>query len=69
MKKERPKRPAVKIWRLEGIGEAIRGPASESCSRILSDELLVALLEKGTVRALFRGGPWTCGEAHRRSGS
>lgn len=56
MKMEQPQRLAVKVWRLEGIGEALRGPVSESTSRILSDGLLIALLEKGAVRALYRGG-------------
>jgi len=56
MKKERPQRLAVRLWRLEGIGEAVRGPVPESVPKILSDGLLIALLETGTVRALYRGG-------------
>ncbi len=46
--------PAVKVWELKDIGEAIRGPLSEPLPKTICDGLMIGLLETGTVEASYR---------------
>jgi AraC-like DNA-binding protein len=51
---EMAQEPAVKVWELKDIGEAIRGPLSEPLRKTICDGLMIGLLETGTVEASYR---------------
>jgi AraC-like DNA-binding protein len=51
---KKAQQPAVKVWELKDIGEAIRGPLSEPLPKTICDGLMIGLLETGSVEASYR---------------
>jgi AraC-like DNA-binding protein len=45
----------VRTWRLEGIGEVIRGPVSAPMAKVVHEDLLIGVMEAGLVKASYRG--------------
>src|SRR5262245_31097646 len=45
----------VRVWHLEGLCEAIRGPVLEPMPKTIYDDLLIGVMETGLIRARYRG--------------
>ncbi len=55
----RPSIPDYKTWQVDGLGEVMYGPVPQPLPRAVHEDLVIGLMEAGTVKALYRGASHT----------